>query len=216
MNRFLKILASSNRIDVLITIRQHLLDLKPFKAIQNIEKLPINIIDSGINSSGIINDLTQLLNDSRHIILITHHEARQSSDLRKRFKYLIHNLKENCPLNFLIVDINSCYDEQNLNGTIQKTFEKANQVLLVASTDYKTNVVENGQMDMDYKIRLKYFVHDLMNNEYIRNGMRNQRFRIVLLEDYNSSIIPIGWPTNTIQYQFPQAFKELCQRLFEK
>lgn len=30
----------------------------------------------------------------------------------------------------------------------------------------------------------------------------------------NRSQMPSGWPTNTIQYLFPDNFSELCQRLF--
>lgn len=216
MNRFLKILASSNRIDLLIVIQKPLLELKQFipqQNARNIENFMPQMTDT--IDSGIFPNFKEIINDSQQFILILHHELRQSSDLRKSFKWLIHNLKAKCPSNFTILDINNCYDEQNLHGIIQKIFEKANQILLVASVDYKHDVLENNSLESsNYKVKLKYFVHELMNNEYIHNGMRNQRFRIVVPNGTNPTAIPLGWATNTIQYAFPQAFEELCKKLF--
>lgn len=114
-------------------------------------------------------------------ILVMHHEI--SKELRAMFKYLVHNLQRCSPSTMRIVDVDDCFDELNVYDTGEFFFNHAKEVLVVFSSDYINLILEHGNAgfennlnELNPHIRLKFYLHNLTNSEYIQNGMRNQRY----------------------------------------
>ncbi|KAI1705413.1 hypothetical protein Ddc_15738 [Ditylenchus destructor] len=65
------------------------------------------------------------------------------------------------------------------------------------------------------RLQVKRLLHAQTNIEYARNGMKNERFRIVRLKGTPDSLRPNGWASNTLCYLFPEMYQHLFESLFD-
>uniref|UniRef100_A0A915EU92 MyD88 n=1 Tax=Ditylenchus dipsaci TaxID=166011 RepID=A0A915EU92_9BILA len=217
VNRFLEIFCDMRRVDLLYMIRSSVL---------NLQKHDILPDKSYLNDSGLLFDSTYSMDSTKSTVpaeqcqpSTSTSSSAKTKELRAYYRMLLKNLNNSCLSGFSLLDIEKCVDEQNLNNAIHEIYDKANQILLVFSADY-SRTIDHGLTSSDSSqivptiVKIKQMVHSYTNSEYIKNGMKNKRFRIVLFEGTDSRLIPNGWPSNTIVYDFPSNFSDLCDRLF--
>uniref|UniRef100_A0A183C668 Uncharacterized protein n=1 Tax=Globodera pallida TaxID=36090 RepID=A0A183C668_GLOPA len=74
-------------------------------------------------------------------------------------------------------------------------------------------MVVNDQQQIDQRVRMKLYLHQMTFNEVLLNGNQNRRFRVVLMQGCRPEHIPRGWPGNTLHYRFPQDFEAASSRV---
>ncbi|KAI1705412.1 hypothetical protein Ddc_15737 [Ditylenchus destructor] len=156
--------------------------------------------------------------DGFKVILVLHHE--ENADLVGLCRMLLFNLNLQIEEKFKlykILDVDKCVDEENLISTAQEIYDKSDQILVVLSEDYSRCVVHPGSMTeaVSARLQVKRLLHAQTNIEYARNGMKNERFRIVRLKGTPDSLRPNGWASNTLCYLFPEMYQDLCESLFD-
>ncbi|KAL3099968.1 hypothetical protein niasHS_001894 [Heterodera schachtii] len=163
----------------------------------------------------------------QRFILILHHENQRNRELRKFHKMLIKNLEIYAQEEGIkIVDVDQCMSDQDLLGSVSRHFDRADQVVMELSPDYAelisaadhispSDQPDDQQPQIDQRVRMKLYLHQMTYNEVLFNANQNRRFRVVLMQGCRPEHIPRGWPGNTLHYRFPQDFESLCQRLFE-
>jgi hypothetical protein len=114
-----------------------------------------------------------------------------------------------------LFDINNCIDESNTQVSLNEHFSRAKQILLIASKSYYEEVCSSRSPIGFDRLGIKRQLHSLMDQEFVRNGMQNERFRVVLLSNLDRKYLPLGWASTTIVYTFPENHGELAKRLFE-
>jgi hypothetical protein len=210
-------LCDMNRVDVLIALHSHL-----NKLAESSEGTFTNSVeDDGFATTSRIEvsmaPVAANTNEQRlptmPFILVTHYE--QQKDIRRQFKYLLTNLRANAPKSTEIVDVDKCFDDRDLHGSLYPFFSGATQILLVLSEDYIRFVAPASSAPSDTKMNVKRHLHGLMDAEYMQNQSKNLRFRAVVLAGVERRLLPPGWPSNTVLYDFPDNFNELCERLFQ-
>ncbi|KAL3113806.1 hypothetical protein niasHT_011585 [Heterodera trifolii] len=164
----------------------------------------------------------------QRFILILHHENQRNRELRKFHKMLIKNLEIYAQEEGIkIVDVDQCMSDQDLLGSVSRHFDRAAQVVMELSPDYAelisaadhispSDQPDDQQPQIDQRVRMKLYLHQMTYNEVLFNANQNRRFRVVLMQGCRPEHIPRGWPGNTLHYRFPQDFEALCQRLFEQ
>ncbi|KHN83518.1 hypothetical protein Tcan_15710 [Toxocara canis] len=146
-------------------------------------------------------------------ILVTHHEEEASADLRKNFKWLMKNLRKHGEQSEVSVfNIEECANERDMLGGLHSIFENAMHIVCVFSEDYAQMLRSDSDSQC---VAMKKYLHNLMNAEYVRKLGVNQRFRAVILQGTERSVLPTGWPQNTLVYEFPSHHIQLFKKLFE-
>ncbi|KAI1706017.1 hypothetical protein DdX_13244 [Ditylenchus destructor] len=231
--RLLEIFCDMNRVDVLISIQDGVKALNDSEAGKGSKSYYGYDIDSetvySCSSTSSSNHTTKRERrelkieklrkelDGFRVILVLHHE--ENENLVAFCRMLLYNLKrsiEKCKLDYKILDVDKCVDEENLISTAQEIYDNSDQIVVVLSEDYSRSVVHPGNMteNVSARLQVKRLLHAQTNIEYARNGMKNERFRIVRLQGTPDSLRPNGWASNTLCYLFPDMFTNLCESLF--
>lgn len=140
---------------------------------------------------------------------------RKVTPEQKQFKYLFKNMqtwseKHNLP----VYDIDKCLDESNTMQSLEMFFNQATHILLVATKAYQEVVCNSKEPSLDSTVDLKRQLAEFMQMEYMKNGRLNERFRVVVLDAADKKYLPMGWPSATIVYTFPENHTDLANRLF--
>jgi hypothetical protein len=247
-NNLLLLISEMNRLDVLISLRPHLRNIKDHLVAKNnrpsIEnELPLN----HISLQGPSRPIAQKQLPEK-FILVTHHELpsqpRQqnnnhqmettsdsaifvSRDIpeppqvpnedpkRKQFKHLWSNLKKwGQTAGITVLDVDKCIDEANTIESLHNHFNRAQQIVLVATEAYREHVC-NSHPTPNSKLDIKRQLHEFMYMEYMTAGRQNHRFRVIVTSVEDKAFLPMGWPTSTIVYTFPENHVDIVRRLFE-
>ncbi|KAI6172419.1 hypothetical protein M3Y98_00971300 [Aphelenchoides besseyi] len=224
-NSLLLAIKDARRLDVLIALKPHLQNIRPLNKneravhLSNTRPLSPNMFDtnainhtstfdSTIDQLNIRSSRSQPILPPKRFILLTHHEVPGDKLKRKSYKTLFANLKkwgESSATD--VVDINDCLDESDMHGVLKAHFHQARQIVLVASEAYE-EVCHSKAETSDGRLRLKRFLHQFMEQEYLKEG-RNLRFRVILLCSSDHKYIPLGWASNTLFYLFPEQRNEI-------
>ncbi|VDD88281.1 unnamed protein product [Enterobius vermicularis] len=229
LDELLDITCDLGRIDLLLSVREHINESNPAVPsrsqatdsgqAKNFKEFVVGVAGSFITSSSLdtVNfnagdrsiSLSLTIPNRQKFILVVHHEKKNSTDLKKNFSWLMKNLRKYAGQEgFELFDIECCFDDTNLIGTINAVFRDALHIIFVFSEDF----LELLQSETDRS--LKRYIYDLSNGEYAQT-LCNRRFRPVVFEGKDPRVLPIGWPTNTIVYEFPTMFSKLCVRIFK-
>uniref|UniRef100_A0A0N5AHR9 Myeloid differentiation primary response protein MyD88 n=1 Tax=Syphacia muris TaxID=451379 RepID=A0A0N5AHR9_9BILA len=216
LDDLLDIICDLGRIDLLLSLREYVSEGN-FAVASTRQPTDSGVAESTIpliSTSNISMDDSDhaLLNsvnnpDREKCILVVHHENKENFQLRKNYAWFAKNLRKYATReNFKLRDVDNCVDDANLIGTINNLFANAKHIIFVFSED----LLHLLYSSMEHS--LKKYVFDLSNTEYART-LRNMRFRPVVFKDEKIAL-PVGWPNNTIVYEFPTMFDSLCSRIF--
>ncbi|KAL7072933.1 hypothetical protein ACQ4LE_007784 [Meloidogyne hapla] len=214
--KLLEIIGQSGRVDVLLS-------LQPFIGKILKERKLLNKQQNQTNDSALLTFSSDFQRQSSSFlqepfIFILHHENKNNKDLRRLNKMFTKNM-ERCALEKgkKVLDVDNCFSGEDLFGSLQKYFERASQILLALSSDYSEIICSDNEQtqELDQKIQLKRYLHQMTFQEVLYNRGENRRFRILLMRGTGPEHIPRGWPSNTLHYRFPEDFSELCTRLLD-
>ncbi|KAI3410955.1 hypothetical protein GPALN_003038 [Globodera pallida] len=95
-----------------------------------------------------------------------------------------------------VVDVDQCMCDKDLLGSVSRHFDRADQVVMELSPDYADlisaaegassltdQMVVNDQQQIDQRVRMKLYLHQMTFNEVLLNGNQNRRFRVVLMQE---------------------------------
>ncbi|CAD5210413.1 unnamed protein product [Bursaphelenchus okinawaensis] len=231
LNSFIRALKDTNRIDVLIL-------LQPLINSIDTNKLALAAgADSGQFDNADTSSYNELAGPSlfpqtiprpvleqkafkipENYIFVTHHEAQdkspESKHIRKYFRSFMANLKDIGNKNGTqILDIEDCLDIPNLYTTMMEIFSKARLILLYVSSSYFQDVHQPRSVaPPNQKTKLKKYVEELIGTESAESG--NSRFMVVLTNPEDEKYRPVGWARNTIYYEFPANWNQICSKCF--
>ncbi|MFH4973853.1 hypothetical protein AB6A40_000562 [Gnathostoma spinigerum] len=223
VTRLLDVLCELNRLDILITLRT-CLNETPSEKLSDSTK---SIIDSGAFSedgnssfsSADLNDLALFTSRAsekwqRPVILLTHHEDDSSGRPVKFFKWFLKNLRNQASAAGMeVVNASDLVEADNSVNTVTSFFKNSRNIVCVFSESYM-RILYQTKTTKSVAGKLKTYLHKLMDSECAHNNGVNHRFRGIVFEGDNRNIVPPGWPSTTIVYEFPSQFAELCRTLF--
>ncbi|CAD5214819.1 unnamed protein product [Bursaphelenchus xylophilus] len=225
-------LKDTNRVDVLIS-------LQPFINSIGNDSLAIGGGDSGLFDNattttdsadyGLAGPSSQPVSIPRpqrpfqipdRFVLVTHHEPQdkspQSKEIRKYFRSLFASLKASGEKEGTqILDVEECLDAQNLYPTMRRIYSQAQLIILYVSPLYFHEIHNQQQISPpNQKIQLKRYVEDLIGTESVEQG--NGRFMVILKSPEDTEYRPLGWARNTLYYVFPNNWKDISNKCFNK
>uniref|UniRef100_A0A0N5BQ67 SWIB domain-containing protein n=1 Tax=Strongyloides papillosus TaxID=174720 RepID=A0A0N5BQ67_STREA len=225
LNKLLKEIESMNRIDVLLSLKKPLADLKlnlstkipTFNSTTDIIKM--NHTRSSITrKDSPSSDNVSIFNYEKDFILLLHYEV-ESKD-RKFFKWFKKNLVNASDNKYSIFDFDKSVDKSNLYLSSKSLFQSALYIVCLFNGEW-CNIVnsitrsDTQSINLTEVLKCKIYISELMDGEIIQNKFVNKRFVAVTDENLNKSLLPVGWPQNTLCYEFPKHFKELCIKIFK-
>lgn len=221
--RFFELVAQAGRVDVLLSVLPFAAQLGQAAEAGIAPPAESPLFDSLISSSNSFASVPRL-RPSRSpprqpFLLVLHHELPQNKNMRRFHRMLLKNLDRYAQDESIkVLDVDQCFDEENLFDSVQRHFERAWQVLLALSADYHESIASElaDTAALDQKTQLKRHLHTMTFQEVLFNRGENRRFRVLLMEGTRPEHIPRGWPSNTLHYRFPNDFSALCERLFDR
>ncbi|CEF60009.1 Death-like domain-containing protein [Strongyloides ratti] len=217
LNMLLKEIESMNRIDVLLSLEKPLNKLKSCvnrKLSDSKNQTKLLVCKKTFPSSEDIS----ILNHDKDFILILHHEVEAKD--RKYFKWFRRNLENASDGKYLIFDFDKSVDKSNLYLSTKSLFQSSLFIICLYNDEWckvinsfaKTN---SESINLTELLKCKVYLSELMDGEIIQNKFVNKRFVAVTVENFNKSLLPVGWPQNTLCYEFPKHFKDLCTKVLK-
>uniref|UniRef100_A0A0K0E4D5 Death domain-containing protein n=1 Tax=Strongyloides stercoralis TaxID=6248 RepID=A0A0K0E4D5_STRER len=223
LNMLLKEIESMNRIDVLLSLKKPINELK---SILNgkIFNSNTDIINSNHIKSPIYQKDFQTSEDistfnyDKEFILLLHHEVEVSD--RKYFKWFRRNLENAFDNKYAIFDFDKSVNKSNLYLSTKSLFQSSLFIICLFNNEWcrviNSFTKNNTQsIDLTELLKCKVYLSELMDGEIIQNKFINRRFIAVTVENLDKSLLPVGWPQNTLCYEFPKHFKELCIKILK-
>ncbi|KAI3415309.1 hypothetical protein GPALN_004922 [Globodera pallida] len=230
LHKLLELIGEAGRIDVLISVRHFATNPMATECRHwpaRMDSALISASDSISSSTAFARSVSAIdVHQQQRFILILHHENAKNRDLKKFHRLLIKNLEIYAKEEGIkVVDVDQCMCDQDLLGSVSRHFDRADQVVMELSPDYADlinaaegtssltdQMVVNDQQQIDQRVRMKLYLHQMTFNEVLLNGNQNRRFRVVLMQGCRPEHIPRGWPGNTLHYRFPQDFEALMKK----
>uniref|UniRef100_A0A0N4ZW74 F-box domain-containing protein n=1 Tax=Parastrongyloides trichosuri TaxID=131310 RepID=A0A0N4ZW74_PARTI len=229
LNCLLKEIETMNRMDVLISLRN---PLNNFKKHYN---EGYSNLDTGLqmssqtksfqtyithkDSSHTTMDNISLFGYGDNYILLLHYEIEKED--KKKFKWFRGNIERSSKDKIKVYDFDKAVDKSNIYLSSKALFENATYIVCLFTDDW-CNIINSttknklSPCNESEIVKCKNYVLNLMETEMIENDFINKRFIPVIYENFKKSLLPMGWPKNTLSYQFPNNFNELCTKLFSE
>ncbi|PAV63282.1 hypothetical protein WR25_02404 isoform B [Diploscapter pachys] len=152
--------------------------------------------------------------DYSKALLVNHYET--TDEERKEHKWLMKNLNKHCPkYDLKVLEVDELETDENRIQLLTNVFKRAQQIIFCFTTSYLDIIrrAESGNPVDNQIVQGRILLHSLADNEYYTNGLRNKRFRPIMMPGVKLQDLQKLWAGNTVIYSFPDQFKAMMERI---